>query len=73
MATSERIERLKAAAAGDDGASAERAVDGGASSGLDPEARDVLDDLRDVDVNETPPVELLTRVQEWQERLGDGE
>jgi len=33
----------------------------------------VLDDLRDVDVNETPPVELLTRVQEWQERLGDGE
>jgi DNA mismatch repair protein MutS len=62
-----------AGAAGDDGASAERAVDGGASSGLDPEARDVLDDLRDVDVNETPPVELLTRVQEWQERLGDGE
>jgi len=57
----------------DSGSAADnRAADGGGSSDLEPEARDVLADLRDVDVNETPPVELLSRVQEWQARL-DGE
>jgi len=53
-------------------AAGNRAADGGEGSDLEPEARDVLADLRDVDVNETPPVELLSRVQEWQARL-DGE
>jgi len=43
----------------------------GASDGLDPDARAVLDALRDVDVAETPPVELLSRVQDWQQRLDD--
>ncbi|PSP44747.1 DNA mismatch repair protein MutS [Halobacteriales archaeon QH_6_66_25] len=33
------------------------------------DAGDVLDALADVDVNGTPPVELLAKVQEWQERI----
>ncbi|MUV61613.1 DNA mismatch repair protein MutS, partial [Halobacterium sp. CBA1126] len=60
-------------AAGDAGeptADAESAADGGDAE-IDPETREVLDDLRDVDVEETPPVELLSRVQEWQRRLDD--
>jgi len=36
------------------------------------DAPDVLDDLTHLDVNETPPVELMARVQEWQQRLDDG-
>jgi len=39
------------------------------SDRLDPETRAVIEELSDVDVAETPPVELLSRVQEWQERL----
>ncbi|VTT86902.1 DNA mismatch repair protein MutS [Halorubrum sp. DM2] len=39
------------------------------SDRLDPETRAVIEELGDVDVAETPPVELLSRVQEWQERL----
>jgi len=31
----------------------------------------VLSSLSELDVNETPPVELLTRVQEWQKQLDD--
>jgi DNA mismatch repair protein MutS len=38
---------------------------------LDPETEAVLSELRDADVNGTPPVELMARVREWQERLGD--
>lgn len=33
-------------------------------------SREALDDLRDVDVEETPPVER-SRVQEWQRWLDD--
>ncbi|AHG02975.1 DNA mismatch repair protein MutS [Halobacterium sp. DL1] len=47
------------------------ALDGGDSESLDPETASVLADLQDVDVNETPPVELLSKVQRWQERLED--
>ncbi|MFB6310003.1 MAG: DNA mismatch repair protein MutS [Salinirussus sp.] len=36
-----------------------------------PEA-EVLDALRDLDVESTTPVDLLARVQEWQQRLEDG-
>ncbi len=36
---------------------------------LDPETEAVLDALTDVDVNETPPVELMAKVQEWQAQL----
>ncbi|WP_232687102.1 DNA mismatch repair protein MutS [Halobacterium zhouii] len=45
--------------------------DTGRDDALDPATEDVLADLRDVDVNETPPVELLSKVQAWQERLED--
>jgi DNA mismatch repair protein MutS len=31
----------------------------------------VIEELADVDVAETAPVELLSRVQEWQERLDE--
>ncbi len=40
-----------------------------AADRLDPETRAVIEELSDVDVASTPPVELLSRVQEWQERL----
>jgi DNA mismatch repair protein MutS len=38
---------------------------------LDPESESesVLAELRDVDVGQTPPVELMATVQEWQDRL----
>ncbi len=39
------------------------------ASGLDPETEAVLDDLAELEVDETPPVELMARVQEWQEQL----
>ncbi|WP_424016531.1 DNA mismatch repair protein MutS [Halorientalis pallida] len=55
-------------ATADGGAAAEADADGAA---LDPEAEAVLDQLRDLDVNETPPVELLSTVQEWQKRIDE--
>jgi DNA mismatch repair protein MutS len=39
---------------------------------LDPETEAVLEELRDTDVNGTPPVELMAKVQAWQERLERG-
>ncbi|WP_436931543.1 DNA mismatch repair protein MutS [Halosimplex halobium] len=42
-----------------------------AGSALDPEVEDVLDELRDLDVNETPPVELMAKVQDWQAELDE--
>ena len=60
------------------GADAERghggdhaAADGGdtTQTALDEDAAEVLDSLESIDVAETSPVELLTRVREWQERL----
>ncbi len=41
----------------------------GVDDALDPETRAVLEELTDVDVAETAPVELLSRVRRWQERL----
>jgi DNA mismatch repair protein MutS len=38
-------------------------------SGVDPAAASVLAELRNLDVDETPPVELLSRVAEWQAEL----
>jgi len=38
---------------------------------LDTETQSVLDELRDLDVNETPPVELMAKVQQWQDELDD--
>ncbi|RQH01885.1 DNA mismatch repair protein MutS [Natrarchaeobius oligotrophus] len=57
---------------GTDGAPA--TTDGGKASGeteLDSGIREIVDELASIDVNETPPVELLATVQEWQERLDD--
>jgi len=42
-----------------------------AEPAIDPETQAVLDELDDIDVNETPPVELLTKVQEWQDKLNE--
>jgi DNA mismatch repair protein MutS len=39
---------------------------------LDPTTESVLEELRGTDVNETPPVELMAKVQEWKRRLEDG-
>ena len=50
-------------------ASAGTAPDGESDSGVDPAAASVLAELRDLDVDETPPVELLSRVAEWQAEL----
>jgi DNA mismatch repair protein MutS len=36
---------------------------------LDPETERVLAELRETDVNETPPVELMAKVQAWQDEL----
>ncbi|MFB6171449.1 MAG: DNA mismatch repair protein MutS, partial [Haloarculaceae archaeon] len=41
------------------------------SASLPAGAESVLDELRSTNVDETPPVELLARVQEWQRRLDD--
>jgi DNA mismatch repair protein MutS len=58
--------------------SAEESASGGSSgsgpgpgpgSTPDPTTEAVLEELRDVDVNETPPVELMAKVQEWQAEL----
>jgi DNA mismatch repair protein MutS len=40
-----------------------------AEPAIDPETQAVLDELNDLDVNETPPVELLAKVQAWQDKL----
>jgi len=45
--------------------------DDAAGPDLDPATRAVLDELTDTDVNGTSPLELMGRVQEWQERLDD--
>jgi DNA mismatch repair protein MutS len=37
----------------------------------DPETEAVLAELRETAVDETPPVELMAKVQEWQRRLED--
>ncbi|WP_049921602.1 DNA mismatch repair protein MutS [Halopiger djelfimassiliensis] len=50
-------------------------ADGGETDGaderIDPEAKAVLDDLAALDVNTTPPIELVTKVQQLQQRLED--
>ena len=55
-----------------DSAAANTAADaavGRPDSEMSEEAVDVLDKLRDVDVNETPPIELLSMVREWQQQI----
>ncbi len=52
-----------------DGPSAEARAEEDDDATIAPETEDVLAELVDLDVNEVPPVELLARVQEWQERI----
>jgi DNA mismatch repair protein MutS len=63
--------RREGGSAGDRGADA-AAADGGDDPLADfgDQAPAVLAALADLDVNETPPVELMAQVQELQERLG---
>ncbi|WP_247002529.1 DNA mismatch repair protein MutS [Halosolutus gelatinilyticus] len=42
---------------------------GGPKDALDPEIERLLDEIESIDVNTTPPVELIAKVQEWQDRL----
>jgi len=51
-----------------DGSSEQPSTDG-EDERPDPRCERVLDDIRDLDINETPPVQLMAKVQEWQERL----
>ncbi|WP_306053440.1 DNA mismatch repair protein MutS [Natronococcus wangiae] len=52
--------------------SSEGTSDGGdPNETLDPDTERVLDDLEDLDVNATAPVELISKVQEWQRTLED--
>jgi DNA mismatch repair protein MutS len=44
---------------------------GDATPALDPDTEAVLDELRELDVNETPPVELMAKVQDWQAELDE--
>ena len=55
------------AATGAGGGTAGR--DGEPADGIDAETRAVIEELSEVDVAETAPVELLARVKEWQERV----
>ena len=50
-------------------ASADGGEPGQDGESIDPEMKAVLEDLEGVDVNTTPPVELIAKVQEWQAQL----
>jgi len=67
-------EGAAAPAAGDDAGPPGDAADADsdADRDLDPATREVLDELAGTDVNETSPLELMGRVQTWQERLEGG-
>ncbi|QSW99988.1 DNA mismatch repair protein MutS [Haloterrigena alkaliphila] len=58
--------RSRTQAASTDGGPAEPSPEGQA---LDPAAEAVLEELESIDVNTTPPIELVSTVQELQERL----
>jgi len=56
-------------------ASTDHEVGGGATTpsqqSVDPAAEAVLEAIASTDINETPPVELMSKVQEWQDQLDD--
>jgi DNA mismatch repair protein MutS len=54
-----------------DGGDADGAGDADDTPTLDPETRAVLAEVRDTDLAETPPVDLVSRVREWQDRLAE--
>ena len=57
----------------DDGGRADAGGERHTDTGVDPAAESVLAALRSLDVDETPPVELMARVAEWQAELDDAE
>jgi DNA mismatch repair protein MutS len=63
--------QFRRSASADGGDSAEGDADGTTADALDPAAESVLTELRDIEVGETPPVELMARVQEWQAELDE--
>ncbi|WP_394739125.1 DNA mismatch repair protein MutS [Natronococcus roseus] len=56
-------------AANTDGGSPKSNAEDDDAGALDAETERVLEDLESVDVNETSPVELLSKVQEWQRTI----
>ncbi|MFA9516538.1 DNA mismatch repair protein MutS [Halopenitus sp. H-Gu1] len=66
-------------ASGGDGSGSEAIADGDpdrepeTETPVDPETEAVLEELTDVDVEGTPPIELSGRIKEWQRRLMDGD
>jgi len=56
---------------GDPDDPADRSGEGDAGKQIDPETRSILEEIRDTDVNETPPIELMAMVQDWQRSLTD--
>jgi len=63
--------QLKTRGDGSDGSATEASADDAAGERLDEETRAVLDELSDVDLTGTSPVELMNRVQAWKERLDE--
>ena len=57
----------------DDGGRADAGGERQTGAGVDPAAESVLAELSSLDVDETPPVELMARVAEWQADLDDAE
>ncbi|MEA1931445.1 MAG: DNA mismatch repair protein MutS [Euryarchaeota archaeon] len=62
-------------AATDTTTSTDHETGGGATTpvqqSVDPAAEAVLEAIASTDINETPPVELMAKVQEWQDQLDD--
>jgi len=56
------------ASGGEAATESEHRVDG-QSAGLTDAQKEVLDSLSDIDIDETPPVELLSTVRQWQQEL----
>ncbi|MFT4950163.1 MAG: DNA mismatch repair protein MutS, partial [Natronomonas sp.] len=60
---------FRGGAAADGGDGADASTEDSVTAAFGEDAPEVLDALAALEVSETPPVELMARVQEWQERL----
>ncbi|WP_135305391.1 DNA mismatch repair protein MutS [Haloarcula amylovorans] len=54
-----------------DGSPEAATADESAEAVIDAETQSVLEELQSLDVNETPPVELMAKVQQWQDELDE--
>mgnify|MGYP000153297016 FL=1 len=50
---------------------ADSAADSSRPAAVDPELDDIAAELTELDLNDTSPIELMTTVQEWQQRLDE--